>query len=211
MHRFFFCAALVAGIGLPALFADPPTSGPTVGKTLGGFSVVPLNGPSANKKTDLFSKTGDHPTAILFLRSVNDATAELVRQIAAATEKHRDSKLTCLVILCSDSKDVDAKFSALANEKLPGTQFAVSADKAAGPKGYQLGADAEVTVVLAHKRQAKAVFAYRAGELKNAQPIVAEASRVARAVFAPNIGDPIVAYTPKKSLNAGGARKCETC
>jgi hypothetical protein len=204
-------AAIVAAVGWGAV-ADPPASGPAVGKPLPGFIVTPVSGPSAGKKADLFARTGEQPTVLVFARGVNDPLAGLARKLSAAAAKHKDARLNGIVILCDDGKG-EARLAELAQEKLPGLQFAVSHDKAAGPKAYNLAPAADVTVVIAHKRIARAVLAYRAGELDGTQAdlVVAEAGKVARGIFAPQVGDPLVAYTPKLAVGEGGVKKCQTC
>jgi hypothetical protein len=79
----------------------------------------------------------------------------LVKQIDEATAKHRKQEMGSFVIFLDKSDEMEKKVSAFADKQ--GIKETVLAlDNPAGPKGYDIAKEAQVTVLLYVGRQVKA-------------------------------------------------------
>jgi hypothetical protein len=88
----------------------------------------------------------------------------LVKKIDEATEKNNDSRMGSFVVFCSDEEGLKKKLEELADkEKLKKTILTI--DNPAGPEGYDIAKDADVTVLLYVGQQVKVNHAYKKGEL----------------------------------------------
>ena len=104
----------------------------------------------------------------------------LVKKIDAATAKHSDCNMNSFVILCSDKEGLEDQLKDLAKkEKLKKISLSI-VDSKAGPRGYDINPDAEVTVFLYTNRTVKANHAYKKGEFKakDVDKIVGEVSKI---------------------------------
>jgi hypothetical protein len=83
------------------------------------------------------------------------------------------------VVFLNDSEDLPGKLKKLADQT--GLKACVlSIDNPAGPEGYKVAKDADVTVVLYAKRTVKANYAFKKGELKDkdVDQIVADIAKI---------------------------------
>jgi hypothetical protein len=102
---------------------------------------------------------------MIFAREVNDGLTSLVKKIDEATAKNRDCRMGSFVVFCSDEEGLKKKLEDLVDkEKL--TRTILTIDNPAGPDGYDIAKDAEVTVVLYTKQKVKVNYAFKKGELK---------------------------------------------
>jgi hypothetical protein len=83
------------------------------------------------------------------------------------------------VVFLSDDEDLKGKLKELA-EKEKIQKCILSIDNPAGPKGYDIAKEADVTVVLYTKRNVKANHAFRKGELNDAaiEKIIADVAKI---------------------------------
>jgi hypothetical protein len=89
----------------------------------------------------------------------------LVKKLDAATAKHSDCRMGCFVVFLSDDEKLEQKLKSwAAHEKLKHTVLTI--DNPAGPRGYNVAKDAEVTVLLYTHKTVKANYAFKKGELK---------------------------------------------
>ena len=102
---------------------------------------------------------------MIFAREVSDSLTSLVKKIDAETAKNKSAKMGSFVVFLSDDEKLEGKLKALA-EKEGIKNCIFSIDNPAGPKGYDIPKDADVTVVFYAKRNVKANYAFRKGELK---------------------------------------------
>src|SRR5262245_10627918 len=103
---------------------------------------------------------------MIFAREVGEPLTSLVKQIDQATAKNNGCKMGSFVVFLSDDEKLEKKLKELAKkEKLQHTVLTI--DNPAGPKGYDIAKDADVTVVLYTHRNVKANYAFRKGELKS--------------------------------------------
>jgi len=101
---------------------------------------------------------------MVFARQTSGPLTSLVKKFDEATAKNRHRKLGSFVVLLSDEAGAAEKLIALAEkEKL--TQTILALGEAAGPEGYGVAADADVTVVLYVGRVVKANYAFKKGKM----------------------------------------------
>jgi hypothetical protein len=99
---------------------------------------------------------------MIFAREITGPLTSLVKKIDAANAKH--ANMGSFVVFLSDEEKLADQAKALADkEGLKKTVLAI--DNTAGPQGYNVARDAEVTVVFYNKRNVKANFAFKKGEL----------------------------------------------
>src|SRR4051794_27827962 len=101
---------------------------------------------------------------MIFAREITGPLTSLVKKIDEATAKNSDCRMGSFVVFLSDDEGLDKKLKELADkEKIAKTVLSI--DNPAGPKGYDIPKDAEVTVVLYTKRNVKANYAFKKGQL----------------------------------------------
>jgi len=101
---------------------------------------------------------------VVFAREVTDSLTSLVKKIDEATQKNNDCRMGSFVVFCNDEEGLKKKLEDLADkEKLKKTILTI--DNPAGPEGYDIAKDADVTVLLYVGQQVKVNHAYKKGEL----------------------------------------------
>ena len=116
---------------------------------------------------------------MIFAREVSDPLTSLVKKIDAATAKNSDCRMGSFVVFLSDDEGLEKKLKDLAKkDKIDHTVLSI--DNPAGPRGYGIAKDADVTVVLYTNRTVKANYAFKKGELKAADvdKIVGDVSKI---------------------------------
>lgn len=112
---------------------------------------------------------------MIFAREINDSLTSLVKKIDEATAKNADCSMGSFVVFLNDEEGFDKKLKELA-KKEGIKETVLTTDSPAGPKGYNIAKDADVTVILYNKRNVKTNLAFKKGELKSGdvEKIVAE-------------------------------------
>ena len=173
--RLLAAAVAAAVVALPAL-ADHVKSGPQAGeKVPGPFHPVNVTGEHKGEKFCLFCVNGENPVAMIFARENSPELVKLVKKIDEATVKNKDKAMGSFVVFLSDKEGLDRELATVAEkEKIQKTVLSI--DNPAGPKGYNVAKDADITVVLYTDRMVKANRAFKKGELKDAdiEKIVSE-------------------------------------
>jgi hypothetical protein len=116
---------------------------------------------------------------MIFAREVSDPLTSLVKKIDAATAKNSDCRMGSFVVFLSDDEGLEKKLKDLAKkDKIEHTVLSI--DNPAGPRGYGIAKDADVTVVLYTNRTVKANYAFKKGEMKEAdvEKIVGDVSKI---------------------------------
>ncbi|HLW68383.1 MAG TPA: hypothetical protein VKS79_23905 [Gemmataceae bacterium] len=91
----------------------------------------------------------------------------LVKKIDAATVDHSKQHMGSFVVFCNDDEGLKEKLKDLAKkEKLQ--DIILTIDQPTGPEKYKISKDADVTVILYDNRVVKANYAFKKGELKDA-------------------------------------------
>lgn len=165
---FGLALALSAGVALAEDAAKAAVkSGPQCGEELAGpFHPLNVNGAQAGKKHCLYCSNGDRPVAMVFARDVTPQVAKLVEQLDTACAKNSSQKMGSFVVFCNSDEALEGKLKQLAKDKVL-KQVVLSIDNPAGPEGYKVSKDADVTVVLYVDRTVKANYAFKKGELKD--------------------------------------------
>lgn len=93
----------------------------------------------------------------------------LVKKLDDTCISNNDARMRSFAVLLADDKDkMEKELKALAEkEKL--TKLVLTIDSAAGPTGYDIAKDADVTVLLYVKGMVKKNFAFKKGELTDAK------------------------------------------
>ena len=101
---------------------------------------------------------------MIFAREVSDSLTSLVKKIDAETAKNAKAKMGSFVVFLSDDEKLEGKLKSLSDKE--GIKKCIfSIDNVAGPKGYKLSKDADITVVLYNKQKVAANYAFKKGEL----------------------------------------------
>jgi hypothetical protein len=116
---------------------------------------------------------------MIFAREVSDDLTSLVKKIDEATQKNSDCKMGSFVVFLNDDESLEKKLKEMA-KAADLKKLVLSIDNPAGPKGYTIPKDADVTVVLYNKRKVESNFAFKKGELKTAdiEKIVADLKKI---------------------------------
>jgi hypothetical protein len=154
--------ACLVGVGVAAEFK----SGPQVGENLAGpFHPLNINGAKAGQKHCLYCENGGNPVAMVFARDCNAGLVTLMKQIDTATAKNKEKNMGSFVVFLSDSDELTTKLKDVC-EKQGFKHTVLSVDTPAGPRGYKVDKDADITVVLYKERNVKANYAFKKGEMK---------------------------------------------
>lgn len=104
---------------------------------------------------------------MIFARGISDNLTSLVKKIDEATQKNAKARMGSFVVVCNDDEKMEAKLKDLAKKEAIKKTVLTLVDDKAGPSGYDLHPDADITVVLYSKRNTKAQYAYKKGDLKD--------------------------------------------
>jgi hypothetical protein len=100
---------------------------------------------------------------MIFAREITDPLTSLVKKIDAVNQKE-GKKMMSFVVFLNDKEGIEKELKELATkENLK--QTVLAKDSPAGPKGYDVAKDADVTVVLYVNRNVKSNHAFKKGEL----------------------------------------------
>jgi hypothetical protein len=171
-----FAALVVAG----ATAGETLKSGPQKGENLAGpFHPLNATGKMEGKKHCLVWQNGGNPVAMIFAREVSDNLTSLVKKIDAETAKNKGAKMGSFVVFLSEDEKLQDKLKELATkEGITNTIFAI--DNPAGPKGYEVAKDSDITVVLYVKQKVQANHTFKKGQLndKAIDAIVADVPKI---------------------------------
>ena len=115
---------------------------------------------------------------MVFAREITDPLTSLVKKIEATTAKSSNKKASFVVFL-NDDESYEKKLKELAKkEKLDHTVLTL--DNPAGPKGYNIAKDADVTVLLYVNKKVTINHAFKKGEMteSDVDKIVGEVSNI---------------------------------
>ena len=114
---------------------------------------------------------------MIFAREVSAPLTSLVKKIDEATAKNNMGSF--VVFLSDDDKKLEEKLKDLAKkEKIEKTVLTI--ETPAGPSGYDIAKDADVTVVLYTNKNVKVNHAFKKGQFKDAdvEKVVAELAKI---------------------------------
>jgi hypothetical protein len=180
----------ILAVGLAVVFAATVAlaeessikSGPQVGEDLAGpFHPLNVTGSKAGEKACLYCSNGANPVAMIFAKEASEELGKLLKKIDGCVEKNADCKMGSFVVFCSDEDGLEAKAKKLAKDN-DIKNVVLSIDNPAGPKGYKVNKDADITVILYKDRNVKANYTFKKGELKDAdiEKILAGTSKITK-------------------------------
>ena len=99
---------------------------------------------------------------MVFARETGNDLTSLVKKLDSAVGSNK--KLNSFVVFLNDDEKLEDQLKAFA-EKQGIKNVIFSIDNVAGPKGYDINKDADITVILYNKRKVEVNQAFRKGEL----------------------------------------------
>ena len=168
MHRYEIATALSLVLGLlltqQLMAAEPLRSGPQPGeKVTTTFEPLNITGEFAGEPHCLVCEHGLNPVAMLFARQLSEPVIQLLVAIDAAATKHKQHEMGAFVVFLSDREDLAPQLQKVA--RTHGLKHIVlSIDPPAGPEGFNVAADADLTVVLYNRHVVQANHAFAKGE-----------------------------------------------
>lgn len=193
MRRFLPTVGVLAAVLLIASTlhaADAPKSGPQPGEYLPGpFHPLNVTKAWAGKFHCLVCEHGVNPVVAVFARepaAADQPLAQLLKQLDDAVGRHQKAQLGSFAVFLNDEvakeeprEELVKRLQDLANG-LGLKHVTLALDSAAGPKGYQIPKEADVTVLLYVKHKVLANHAFGKDGLteKDVQAIVAEVEKL---------------------------------
>lgn len=180
MIRKLFAAAvvLVGGFALAAELKSGPQTGE---KVPGPFHPLNINGDKAGEKQCLFCKHGDSPVAMVFARNPEcEATQKLIKKLEEVTAANSKAEMGSFVVFLSDDNATTEKAAKKVADDSKLKNVVLSVDNAAGPKGYNVAKEADVTVVLYTERKVKANYSFEKGKMtdKDIEAVAKDVSKI---------------------------------
>ncbi len=178
-----FLGVLAAALVLPAalIAADKVESGLKEGASVPAFNVRDITGPAKGETLCYRCRYGSQPVVTVFAREMNDSVKDLVKKIDKKVGENKDHKMAAfVVVLTNDPDSVEPKLTKLASEsKIKHTPLTVI-EGDAGPEGYKIGKDAEVTVMMWVEGKVKSNHAYGKGKFdaKAVETVLADTSKI---------------------------------
>jgi hypothetical protein len=130
------------------------------------FEAVNVTGPYAGEPHCLVCEHGANPVAMIFARKLSPSLARLISKLDAATAKHSDQQFGSFVVFLNEDEDLDTRLKDFARDRAL-KHIVLAIDRPAGPEGFKVAPDAELTVVLYRRYAVKANHAFRSGEFSD--------------------------------------------
>jgi len=166
-----FAVALFLGSAaalLPASAADPLKSSLQAGEKITTiFEPLNLTGEHAGEPYCLICENGLAPVAMLFAREINEPLLRLIGKLDEATAQNRLQEMGSFVVFLSEKEGLAEQLAAAAKNRGLKRTVLCTYDPA-GPDGFGVSPDADLTVVLYREHEVKANHAFRRGELTDA-------------------------------------------
>jgi hypothetical protein len=102
---------------------------------------------------------------MIFAREISDNLTSLVKKIDAATVNNSKCSMGSFVVFLNDDEGFTKKLKDLAKTEGLKECVLTVVDNKAGPSGYDIAKDADITVVLYDRRTVKSNHSFRRGEL----------------------------------------------
>ena len=102
---------------------------------------------------------------MIFAREISDNLTSLVKKIDAATVNNSKAHMGSFVTFLNDEEGFTKKLKELAKKEGLKECVLSVVDNKAGPAGYDVAKDADITVVLYNRRKVQSNHAFRRGEL----------------------------------------------
>ena len=170
-------SALMAGM----VVAAELKSGLQPGEKPPAYNVKDCTGPSEGKSLCYRCKFGDRPVVNVFAREVTPDVVALVKKLDGIVGENQEKKMAGFVTLLTNDPDAtEPKLKELATKEglknLPLTVY----DGIAGPEGYKISEDADVTVMMWVGSEVKVNHAFAKGKLTKdaSKQVVADTKKI---------------------------------
>lgn len=141
-------------------------SGLKLGTFVPAFNVRDITGPKKGETLCYRCRFGGRPVVNIFAREITPELTALIKDIDKQVAKNKDKKMEAFVVFLSDDADaIEPKIKKLAKEhkiKIPLTLI----EDVAGPEGYKIAKNADVTVLMWVDSKVKVNQAFGKGKLK---------------------------------------------
>ncbi|QDU29624.1 hypothetical protein ETAA8_47390 [Anatilimnocola aggregata] len=145
--------------------AEPVRSGLQAGEKITAiFEPLNVNGEHAGERHCLVCENGVSPVAMVFARQPSEALWKLLAELETTTANSDALAMGSFVVFLNEDDKLKEQLAASA-KKHSLKKLIVSTYEVAGPEGFEVAKDAEVTVVLYRDFKVEANHAFRAGEL----------------------------------------------
>ena len=111
---------------------------------------------------------GNIPVAAVFAREITPGLTSLVKKLEQTAADSSSGRVGVFVVLLSDDDKAEAKLKELA-EKENLKKVVLTLDNPAGPSGYEIAKEADVTVLLYAQKKVKKNFAFEKGKFTDAE------------------------------------------
>jgi hypothetical protein len=163
----YFLRVLIASAGLflvSLAWAQDVSSGPDQGKKVPPLKVFDATGPNKGKEVDYAAERKDKPTIYIFIQADkwDRPMARFLRKLDEALQKEaEDSSL--VAVWLTDNPDKTEEYLPVAQQSLQfqKTTLTCFTGEKAGPKDWNINADAHLTAVVTTKGKVAATFGYR--------------------------------------------------
>ena len=177
----YLLATLAAVLIAPSVHAaEPLKSGLQAGEELGSiFEPLNITGPFAGEPHCLVCENGANPVAMIFAREPSAALTKLLAKIDAATAKNKPQEMGSFAVFLSEKEGLAEQLKETAKKQAL-KQLVLAIDAPAGPFGFKVSPDADITVVLYNRYKVEANHAFRKGELNDAaiEKILADVPKI---------------------------------
>ena len=182
MSRWFMplIGFLLLVLTLPVVAAEPLKSGLQTGEKIETiFEPVNVNGEHAGEPHCLVCENGLNPVAMIFARDVSEPLVSLIKQLDAQVAKNKKFDMGCFVVFLGDQEALKPKLAEVA-KKQQLKHVILAIDRPAGPDGFNVSKDAEVTVVLYERHTVAANHAFAKDKLtdKSVESILADVPKI---------------------------------
>ena len=143
-------------------------SGIAVGESVKAFNPQNVTGPDAGKAACLVCANGESPVIAVFARELDEQVTALIKAVDAAAIKHKKAELGAFAVMLEKSEDMERRARSF-SDKEGIRRTIIALEGPAGPKGYNIAKDANVTLLLYVGRKVKVNFAFEKGKLTAAE------------------------------------------
>ncbi|MFM7040491.1 MAG: hypothetical protein ACKO2L_22520 [Planctomycetaceae bacterium] len=163
------------GVSLRA--ADEPVySGPQPGEALPQFSFRQVLSGPAGELLDPVRKAAGRPLVLIFIHDVNRQSIGFARVLSGYTHGRRSEGLSTAVVLLEDDASAgEAQLRRISHALTSEVPTGVSVDGREGPGSLGLNRNVTLTILVAHKNQVTASFAFVQPSLQADLPLVLKA------------------------------------
>lgn len=182
MSRWFapLVGIFLLAVTIPAAAQTPLKSGLQAGEKIETiFEPLNVNGDHAGEPHCLVCENGLNPVAMVFARDVSEPLVNLIAKLDAQVAKNKKFDMGCFVVFLGDQEALKPKLAEVAKQQQL-KHVILAIDPPAGPDGFNVSKEADVTVVLYERHTVAANHAFAKDKLtdKSAEAILADVPKI---------------------------------